>query len=87
MTTEYEILFNKALSILDENLEIIGGKIIGNRFATAHKIISFAQEQVNNLDIPVVSNCSNCNSTNIVKEPIFRCKNCNCFHDKIGQQL
>jgi len=54
MTTEYEILFNKALSILDDNLEIIEGKIIGNRFDTAHKIVSFAQEQVNNLDIPVV---------------------------------
>jgi hypothetical protein len=34
-----------------------------------------------------VVNCSNCNSTKVVKENIYRCERCNCFHGKDGQQL
>jgi len=35
----------------------------------------------------VISNCLNCDSSNIIEESIFRCIDCNCFHDKNGNQL
>lgn len=51
-------------------------------------VYDWKENQVkNNVDLYNVVNCSNCNSKDIVKEPVFRCKKCNCFHDKNGQQL
>ena len=36
---------------------------------------------------PAVLKCSNCGSANIIKEDVYRCKECTCFHGKHGQQL
>jgi len=51
MTKEERELWEQALAIIDDNLEIVEGDIIGNRFATATKIVEFAQEQVKNLKV------------------------------------
>jgi|LGVF01.2.fsa_nt_gb hypothetical protein len=56
MTKEEEKLWKQALSIIDDNLQIVEGGIIGNRFATASKIVDFAQTQVKKITIPRVSN-------------------------------
>ena len=45
MTKKERKLWEQALAIIDDNLEIVEGNIIGNRFATATKIVEFAQEQ------------------------------------------
>jgi hypothetical protein len=44
MTEEERELWEQALAIIDDNLEIVDGDIIGNRFATATKIVEFVQE-------------------------------------------
>lgn len=35
----------------------------------------------------VITKCGNCESHKIVQEKIYRCKECNCFHDKSGVTL
>jgi len=54
--TEERKVWEEALAIIDDNLQIVEGDIIGNRFATASKIVDFAQTQVKKLTIPCVSN-------------------------------
>jgi hypothetical protein len=52
---------------------------------TEHEII--INELSEKLAIQRVVNCSNCDSKNIAKEDIYRCKDCNCFHGQNGEQL
>lgn len=54
MNKEDRKLWEEALAIIDDNLQIVEGDIIGNRFATASIIVEFAQAQVKKLTIPVV---------------------------------
>lgn len=51
MTEERE-LWEEALAIIDDNLQIVEGDIIGNRFATASLIVDFTQTQIKKLTIP-----------------------------------
>lgn len=43
-------LYDEALAIIDDNLQVVEG-IIGNRFVTASLIVEFAKKQVKNLAI------------------------------------
>ena len=35
----------------------------------------------------VVKKCKNCNSDKIITENIYRCEDCNCFHNKNGEHI
>jgi hypothetical protein len=68
---------NKPNAIIDEPYRQV-------RMETLRKQV---ETELKNCSIPAVVNCCNCNSTKIVKEDIYRCEECNCFHEKNGRQL
>jgi len=74
MNKENKKLWKEALAIIDDNLGVQEDFIITNRFATASKIVEFAQAQVKKLTIPVVvksfTTITSCGQT------LKKCDNC-----------
>lgn len=80
MKTRAEKFLNDFMQKFDENGLSAPEDILYKR---AYSVL----DELNGSASEIIKKCENCESSNIIKDALYRCVDCNCFHDKNGNQL